>query len=407
MSERIVLIGSSHSGLSVIETLRREGFQGTLSLISEEQIPIYSPTALPYLLGKKDRRSRVLRPPEFYQGLRVVEGKAVSIDPKRSKVFLQNGKSIHYDRLVLATGASPVRPSIPVSDGIPLLTLRRIEDLHQIEKRAGKSQRIVILGAGLIGLHLAQIFSEQKREVHVIELREQILPGLIHRELALFLKGLLERKGIQIHLGTSLSDIRRKEAFLSNGEKIRTDLVVAAAGIQPNLDLVRETALTTRDGIVVNERMETSLPGISACGDVAEFRDFFTGENRLNPNVISAAEQGRIVAEGLLGKKTVHPGLISINTFNCLGLILFTLGRTHPDRGDRIVEENEIEKGVFKRFIFHGETLKGMALCNTPVDGGLYYRLIRERISLKGLERRLVRDPFLWGKWIGRKVFKE
>ena len=182
------------------------------------------------------------------------------------------------------------------------------------------------------------------------------------------------------------------------------DLAIVAVGIRTNLEVVRETSIAVREGILVNERMETCFPGIYACGDVAEYHDFFSGESRLNPNLVSAAEQGRCVAEHLIGKGNPHPGLISINTFHSFGLNLVSLGRFMPEGGDRLFEENDPEKRVYKRMVFRDDQLKGLVFFNAPVDGGIYYRLVRGRVSLGGLEEKLLKDPFLRGKWIAEKI---
>ena len=406
MSERVVIIGNSHAAVSVIETLRREGFQGKLTLISEGKIPPYSPTALPYLLWEKEKERKPLRPTQFYKGIDIIETKAVSIEPEKSEIFLLNQRKIHYDRLVIATGASPARLSFDGSAESLFLTLRKRADLEEIEKRARNGTNILIVGAGLIGLHLAQELQKKHKRIHVIELKEQILPGLVHPELALFLKGLFEQKGIRISLGANLFKVRGSKALLSNGEEMDYDLILTAIGIRPNLEITMGTSIVVREGVLVNEQMETNIPGIYACGDVAEYRDFFTGESRLNPNVVNASEQGRIVGESLTGKKSFHPGLITVNTFNCFGSNLFSLGRFIPGPGDRVFEECDQGKSFFKRIVFTGDRLKGMILFNTPVDGGIYYRLMREKVSLRGWEEKILEDPYLWGKLIIKRFLK-
>jgi NAD(P)H-nitrite reductase large subunit len=319
---------------------------------------------------------------------------------------LPGRKRISYDRLVIATGASAAPLTIETSRENPVLTLRKVEDLHRIAERARRSQKILIIGAGLIGLHLAQIFYQVKKKVHVIELKDQVLPGLIPSGLALQVKGLFEENGVRISLGVRLETLGKKEGRLSNGDRVGADLAIAAIGIRTNWEVVQGTSIAVREGIVVNDRMETSLPGIYACGDVAEYRDFFTGESRLNPNLVSAAEQGRTVAAALLGKSDRHPGLISINTFRCFGCELVSLGRIEADVGDRLLEEGDVERKFYKRMIFRDGRLKGLSFFNIPVDSGLYYKLVRERVSLEGKEERLFREPFLLGKAVAQRASK-
>jgi len=406
MSERVVIIGGSHAANSVIETLRWEDFRGRLTLISEEKVPLLSPTALPYLLENRNWKDPWLRPLSFYQDIQVVETRAIGIEPDRGRVVLPGRKRISYDRLVIATGASAAPLTIETSRENPVLTLRKVQDLHRIAEKARRSQKILIIGAGLIGLHLAQIFSQAKKKVHVIELKDQVLPGLIPSGLAFQVKSLFEEKGVRISLGVRLETLREKEGRLSNGERVGVDLAIAAIGIRTNWEVVQGTSIAVREGIVVNDRMETSLPGIYACGDVAEYRDFFTGESRLNPNLVSAAEQGRTVAAALLGKSDRHPGLISINTFRCFGCELVSLGRIEADVGDHVLEQGDFEGKFYKRMIFRDGRLKGLSFFNIPIDGGLYYKLVREGVSLEREEERLFREPFLFGKALAQRASK-
>ena len=411
ISEKVVIIGGSHGGIAVIETLRREGFRGKITLISDEAVPLFSPTALPYLYNKKERQTRLLRTSDFYRGIEVIEARASAIDTEKSFVRLPGKKRVHYDRLVLATGASALPLPLDASPEIPVFLLRRLQDMEKIERAAKKSRNILIVGAGLIGLHLAQIFAGEGRHVHVVELREQLLPELVHPELAGVLKALLEKAGIHFSLGAGLSGVRDGYGFLSSGEKVKADMAIAAIGIRPNLEVVAGTPIAVNRAIIVNEQMETNVPGIYACGDAVEFRDSISGESRPNPNVVSAAEQGKIAAECIAGKKVAHPGVISINAFNCLGMNLFSLGRAEVDAGDRLYEERspdaQKEPGALKRVLFRDGRLKGMVLFNIPVDGGIYYRLMKEKADLKGLEEKILADPFIWGRWIAERYFKD
>ena len=331
MSDRVVIIGGSHAAIAVIETLRRLDFRGKLTLISEERVPLYSPTALPYLLWDKEKQQRCLRPLEFYQGIDVIEDRAIGIDPEKMVVHLQNKKKVNYDKLVIATGASAVDHPVRANAKNHVLTMRRMSDVSRIEKKAAAGRNVLIVGASLIGLHLAQVFAEKGKQVSVIA-RRQMLSSLVPPELADFLKPVYEQKGIHISLGVSLSAIGENKVTLSSGEKMSTDLIITSIGIQANVELVSRTAIVVREGILVNDRMETNIPGIYACGDVAEYRDFFTGQNRLNPSVVNAAEEGKCVAEQIMGKGTPHPGLISINTFKCCGLSVLSSGEAYTGR---------------------------------------------------------------------------
>ena len=406
MSCRVVIIGGSHGAVSVIETLRRLDFQGKLTLITEERVPLFSPTALPYLLWDRERRQRYLRPEAFYQGSRVIEGKAVAVDPSKTTVYLESGKKVPYDQLVIATGASAADHPVRANAKNPVVKFRRIADVEQIEKRTTQGQRVLVVGASLIGLHLAHVLREKGKQVTVIA-RRQMLSSLVHPEMADILKPLYESQGMRIALGVSLAEIGEREVKLSNGEILPADLIIASIGVRPNIGVVQGTSVAVGEGILVNERMETNIPGIYACGDVAEYRDFFTGANRINASVVNAAEQGKCVAEHLMGKGSPHPGLIPINTFKCGDLRLVSLGKLEPRDGDRVFEERDPDKQVYRRLIFNDGRLEGAVFLNTAVDGGILYRLVRERTPLEGLEEKFLHNPLLWGKRMAEKALNK
>ena len=397
MSERVVIIGASHAGVAVIETLRRKGFRGKLTLISEEKLPLYSPTTLPYLLNGRDREQLVLRPQAFFKDIEVIEARASAIDEQRARVILTNGGKVRYGKLVVATGASPVVP-FPAAPGATVFTVRKLSDVTRIGRKLKRNMAVLLVGAGLIGLHLGQVFLGRGQKLHLVELCEQLLPGLVHPELAEEIRRRFVEKGAAVSLATSIDRLDEHEAVLTDGSTIGFDFAVVAAGVRPNMEPLAGTAVETADGILVNQWMETNISAILACGDVAEYRDFFTGVPRLNPNIMNAIEQGRIAAGRLMGEEEPHPGVISCVTCTCLDMTLFSVGRVMPDENDHVFEDADAGAHVYRRVIAHDGRLKGAVFCNTPVDHGLFYNLLKRKVPINGLEEKILKEPLQWAK---------
>ncbi len=388
-------------GVAVIETLRRKGFRGKLTLITEQKLPLYSPTTLPYLLDGNKAEQLVLRPHSFFNDIEVIEAQALSVDEQRSRVILTDGRKVSYGKLVVATGASPVVP-FPAPPDVPLFTVRKLSDITQIGHKLKRNMTVLLVGAGLIGLHLAQVFLSRGQKLHLVEVSDQILPGLVHAELAEEIRRRFIEKGAIVSLGSSIDHLEEHHAVLADGNTTGFDFAVAAAGVRPNIETLKETSVATAAGIRVNPWMETSVPAILACGDVAEYHDFFTGAPRLNPNIMNAVEQGRVAAGRLVGEEEPHPGVISCMTCVCLEMTIFSVGRVMPDENDQVFEEADAGTHVYRRLIASEGRLKGAVFCNTPVDHGLFYNLIKQKVSIDGMEKKILREPLHWAKVLAK-----
>ena len=240
------------------------------------------------------------------------------------------------------------------------------------------------------------------QKLHLVELSDQLLPGLVHRELAGEIERRFVEKGVAVSLGTSVRLLEEREAVLVDGSRIGFDFAVVAAGVRPNLQPLEGTAVETHSGILVNQWMETNVPAILACGDVAEYRDFFTGVPRLNPNIMNAVEQGRTVAGRLMGEEEPHPGVISCMTCTCLEMALFSVGRVTPEQDDHVFDDADAGTHVYRRLIVHDGRLKGAVFCNTPVDHGLFYNLVKQKVLIDGLEKKILKEPLQWAKVLAK-----
>lgn len=306
LPQRIVIIGGGAAGFAAAEMLRRRNYAGSLTMLSADSDAPYDRPNLSkdYLAGSAEEAWIPLRSQKYYakKGIDLqLQTTATRIDTGARMVFTTNGSSLPFDRLLIATGAEPVRLPIPGADGDHVFVLRSLADSRAIIERAQKAKRAVVIGAGFIGLETAAALRERGIEVHVVAPDARPLEKVLGPDLGDFIRSLHEKHGVIFHLKTSVTRIEPGSVTLENGEEIAADLVIVGVGVRPRIALAKEAGLATDRGILVNECLETSAAGIFAAGDAAQWRDVATGETRHVEHWVVAQRHGQVVAENMLG----------------------------------------------------------------------------------------------------------
>ena len=310
--DSIVIIGAGPAGLVAAQTLRREGYSGTVTLIGAEKTPPVDRPNLSkdFLAGKAPEDWIPLRPPEFYeeQKLELRTGvTATAVDAKQRRVRLDDGSSISFGALLLATGADPVRLDIPGGSLPHVHYLRTLADSRAIIAASVSARRVVVVGAGFIGLEVAASLRERGLEVHVVTPDARPLEKILGAEAGDFVRGLHESHGVVFHFGQKTSAIAEREVQLASGDSLPADLVVVGIGVRPSTSLAEKAGLRVDRGIVVDEYFETSARGIFAAGDVARYPDFRTGQLVRIEHFVAAERQGQAAARNMLGKDRREP----------------------------------------------------------------------------------------------------
>ncbi len=365
---KVVIVGGGAAAQAAAEMLRREGYSGKLTLLSADASPPVDRPNLSkdYLAGTAPEEWIPLRPPEFFDEQKielVLATRATRLDAQQKVVETEGGKAFAYDALLLATGATPVKLDIPGARLPHVHYLRTLADSSAIIAKLGAAKRAIVLGASFIGLEVAASLRARGLEVHVVAPGQRPLEHVLGPELGDFLRGLHEEHGVVFHLGQTARSIDEKQVQLASGLALDADLVVAGIGVRPALELAESAGIALDRGVLVNEYLETSIPGIFAAGDIARWPDPHTGEKIRVEHWVVAERQGQLAARNMLGQKR-RCDLVPFFWSQHYDLALAYVG--HAEKWDRIQVQGSLEKRDARvEFLRSG---KALAVCTLGRD---------------------------------------
>jgi NADPH-dependent 2,4-dienoyl-CoA reductase/sulfur reductase-like enzyme/nitrite reductase/ring-hydroxylating ferredoxin subunit len=304
----VVIVGGGAAGLAAAEMLRREGYQGAVTMISADDSSPYDRPNLSkeFLAGTAPEEWMSLRSPEFYASQRidlVLNSRVSSLDIARTRVQLENGKIYDFDALLLATGADPIKLPVPGASDSQLYYLRTFADSRALVQKATSAKQAVIIGASFIALEVAASLRERGIAIHIVAPAHVPLERVFGREIGRFIQSLHESHGVVFHLGETVARLDGRQATLSGGSKLDADFLVLGVGVRPSVALAQQAGLKVESGVLVNEYLETNVPGIFAAGDIARWPDPHSGRALRIEHWVVAERQGQIAARNILGKR--------------------------------------------------------------------------------------------------------
>lgn len=400
---RHVVLGAGPAGVIAAETLRRVDPGGKVILIGDEASPPYSRMAIPYLLaGQIDEDGTRLRRDARHLerlGIELRRDRAAAVDPAGHSVSLEGGGTLRFDRLLIATGSRAIRPPVPGIDLPGVENCWTLEDARQIAARARKGSRVVLMGAGFIGLIVLEALAAREVELTVVERESRMLPRMMDDAGAAMIERWCESRGVRVRTATAVSAIEEggdaMQLALDNGETLEADLVVCATGVRPNTGFLEGSGIGTDEGIPVNRHLATGADGIYAAGDVARGPDFSTGEQAIHAIQPTASEHGRIAALNMAGRRTPYRGSLAMNVLNTLGLVSSSYGLWAGLAGGERGVARDDDRYRYLRLEFDGDVLVGALSLGLTRHVGVLRGLIQTRTRLGAWKDRLVADPGL------------
>ena len=398
-----LILGNGPAGVIAAETLRHADPAADIVLVGSEAVPPYSRMAIPYLLeGHIEESGTYLRKtPDHFANLNITQrrGRAVALNTDRRSLLFDDGSHAAYDRLLIATGSHAVRPPIPGIDLPQVLTCWTLDDARAIAKLAKQGSRVVQLGAGFIGCIIMEALAARGVELTVVELGDRMVPRMMTPKAGGMIRKWVESKGIRVITQAGIDRIEWGDdddplhVHLTNGNCLPADLLIVSAGVAPNVAFLDTTPVHVAKGVLVNARLETSVPGIFAAGDVAEAPDMFTGAHLVSAIQPNAADQARVAALNMAGQDVRLPGVLAINVLDTLGLISSSFGQwwgTDEPDGVELIDEPHYR---YLSLQFDQDVLIGATSIGLTQHVGVLRGLIQNKVRLGSWKRVLKESP--------------
>ena len=402
-----VILGAGPAGVIAAETLRKHAPQDRITLVGEEREAPYSRMAIPYLLmGNIGEEGTLLRKgARHYGDLRIeqVQARATKVDAKARRVALDNGATLDFDTLLVATGSTPARAPIPGMELPGVHNCWTLADARAIQARAAKGSRVLQMGAGFIGCIILEALAARGVQLTVVEMGDRMVPRMMGPAAGGMIRQWVESKGVAVHTGTRVEAIAQGagqtlDVRLSNGKTLNVDLVISATGVKPTIGFLQDSGVKCLQGVLTDEHMQTSVPGIYAAGDCAEAFDKVSGTTIVSAIQPNAAEQARVAALNMAqqhkpGRRAALRGVTQINVLDTLGLISASFGNWQGVAGGQHAELTDAGQWRHLSLQFQDDVLVGCNAVGWTEHVGVMRGLVEGQVRLGEWKDALLKDP--------------
>ncbi len=403
---RHVIVGGGTAGMNAITTIRQYD-KGTSEIILVSAERPYARMVLPYYLKGTISEAHVYTAtPARLRALDVqayIGRRAAGLDPQAGVLTLDDGTTLAYDDLLIATGSSPVRPPVPGADAPNVHSFWTLEQAKGVLREIRPRAQVVMVGAGFIAFTMLNAILARGATLTVVEVAPQILPRMIDQEGAALVEQWLRQRGVIIHTGVQLTAIedagQQKRLRFQAMEDLLADLVIMATGIRTNLDWLQGSGITINQGILVDEHLRSNVSNVYAAGDVAEGKDLVTGAPALHAIEPTAMEHGRVVGANMAGQPVAYRGSLLMNIVEVQGLEIASFGAWNDAQAE-ISAACRPERPAYRKLLWRGDRLTGAMLLGpsqdvwTTNDLGMLKGLVQSGMRLEAWKAYLHHSPF-------------
>lgn len=396
-----LIVGAGPAGVVAAEYLRKHDASANVTIVGDEPEPPYSRMAIPYYLVKRiDEAGTYLRKDtEYYDnlGIEVVQDRINAVDGDNRRVSLNSGGTRNFDRMIIATGASPITPPIAGVDLPGVYNCWTLDDARHIIKMMAPGNNVVLIGAGFIGSIILEALAKSGVNLTVVETENRMVPRMMNDVAGGLIKDWCVGKGVNVLTSTRVQSVEKGNPLivnLDNGDHVPADMVITATGVASNTDFLDGSGIQVDQGIIVDEFMQTSLDGVYAAGDCAQGKDFSTGDFNVQAIQPTAVEHGKLAASNIVrGHPRAHSGQVNMNVLDTLGLISSSFGMwMGVENGDGI-ERLDRDRYRYINLQFEDDCLVGASALGLTDHIGVVRGLIQSKIKLKEWKQKLQRDP--------------
>jgi NAD(P)H-nitrite reductase large subunit len=398
-----VIIGNGPAGVIAAESIRKLDPHAYITLVGDEAEPPYSRMAIPYLLvGNIQEHGTYLRKDASHwnnQRINMITARAEKVDAGAKRVSLNNGQTLAYDKLLIASGSTPIKAPIPGIDSPGVHSCWTMADARKIIAGAKPGARVIQMGAGFIGCIIMEAIAARGAKLTVVEMGDRMVPRMMTEKAGSMIRQWVEAKGVKVYTKTKVEGIMTgmpMRVKLSSGEVLDADLVISATGVKPAIGFLKESGVKTNLGVVVDNHMQSSDPNIFAAGDCAEALDFSTGKFAVNAIQPNAADQARVAAAAMVGKPAASAGSLALNVLDTLGLVSTSFGQWWGEdaaKGGATAEVVDEKAYKYLSLQFKGDQLIGATSLGMTAHMGVVRGLIQSKTHLGEWKHRLMQNP--------------
>ncbi|MFW5780045.1 MAG: NAD(P)/FAD-dependent oxidoreductase [Bacillota bacterium] len=388
---KYVIIGNSAAAIGTVEGIRQIDKSSPITIVSEEKYHTYSrPLISYYLNGKTDKEKIKYRPTSFYKdnNVELLKGvEATKIDRKTKVVYTSKNQQIQYDKLMIATGSRPFVPPFRGLNSVEkVFTFYTMDDALKLEKALAKDKKVLIIGAGLIGLKCAEGIYDKVKEIYVVDKSHKVLSSVLDEEGSKIVKEHLEKKGIKFKLSAEITGFDKNTALFADGKNESFDILVMAVGVSPNVKIAKDAEIEVNRGILVDNQLRTSDINIYSAGDCSEGYDMLLKEKRVLALLPNAYLQGETAGKNMAGLEEEYSSGMPMNAVGFFGCHILSAGLYVGQSVSRKTPQ------LYKRLFFEDNYLKGFIMIGDCGRAGIYTSIIREKIPLTEIDFKLIVD---------------